>query len=211
MNGGATDSSGNGNNGTANNTTYINGRFGQAASFAGNTGSYITSPAHHPVNAWATFSFWVNMNISQAGSLWEWSPTPSQCNYFFRFNVNDVAPNYGIWFVTSDTTWVTQDILVSWTNVFSTGTWVHVGGTIASNWDKRLYVNGRFVSSSNQGGTINNNSIQTFIGKINNWAFQTPLLGSVDELIIETWTPWTDKKFNQYYSNALGRYQTTLI
>ena len=51
LNGGATDDSGNGNNGTATNVTYVDGRFGQGASFAGNTGSYITSPVHVPINS----------------------------------------------------------------------------------------------------------------------------------------------------------------
>lgn len=75
LNGGATDDSGNGNNGTATNVTYVDGRFGQGASFNG-ASSYIQASNNSTLkpssSATKTISLWFKNTTSYPvyGMLW---------------------------------------------------------------------------------------------------------------------------------------------
>lgn len=60
LDGNATDSSGNGNNGTDSNVTWANGRFSQAAVFNGSN-SFIDTNYTLPADSTMSFSFWINV------------------------------------------------------------------------------------------------------------------------------------------------------
>lgn len=194
LNWNSTDSSWNGNNWTATNVSWVDGKFWQCASFNGSNGYILannwltsgnfTASAWIKINqvpAWVSYVLitngsWNNMQILTIRndwgvaklSQWYWIGYSNQLNWSITLN-----------------TWV-------WYNIISLREW--------STW--RLYVNWVLDNS----WTVTTN---TYTDQFSIWAQKVYNQGQfnwlIDEVIIEN-RAWTATEIQKYYTYALWRF-----
>jgi hypothetical protein len=170
---GLTDSSGQGDNGTANNANgtgmaWVQGKIKGAVSFDGVDDYVLTGSVLIDQNT-VTMCAWVNPNATATGTV---IISTSNTRLFMG---NNGSP---IWGVTSDN-WNT---VAKSTATISTGVWQHVCGVRNSDGTATLYVNGAISGSANQSsGTPTTFGYNMQIGR-NPVSGYYPLSGSVDDV-----------------------------
>lgn len=197
LNGNITDSSGNGQTGTATNVTWVNGLFGQCASFNGSTSQIYGNSSASLSVASTTMSIWIKTNFQQttycyimnnykSGNLGNLGlalhPTHIRCALY---NQGPPLQYYDL-----DTTINYYDN--KWHNYVTT----YSGGLLKFYSDGQLlnsvstynYIIGNFWTI----GTNAQNSLLTYNGLI-------------DEVIIENYA-WTAEQIKKYYTYCKGRF-----
>jgi len=199
LNGDATDSSGNGNNGTSSNITYslANGRFGQGAGFNG-TNSYISTGLDLK-NITKTIIAWVKPTGTAFGVIVNQWYAPASWEFFLDASNHLSYASYNGSSVSSVTS----------TIVLSTGVWYMVAVSYnASNNLANIYINGAIAGSATlsvEESTSASNGM--WLGRENGSTVYSPFNGSIDEVIISN-TAWSATKIAKYYAMAKGRWAT---
>lgn len=185
LNGNSNDSSGNANNWTATNITWVSWIKGSgAASFNGSSSVIATSSA---ITTWtsATFSFWLyKTNDNDQSFFNEWDYNAASLCFFSN---SDHKINYRFWSTNGIATWADPVVNNSWNNIICTHTWT--SGIIYINWK---------VAWS---GTVNaKNSSWTYFMLWKLWQLSLYWLNwYMDEVIIEN-RAWTQKEVQKYYT-----------
>lgn len=184
LNGNATDDSGNGNNGTATNVTYVDGYLNQGASFNW-TSSDIVCPD--------IFTPWNTLSVSG------WIKYSSWPGDAYFFNKDNVTTDREYVIQTSSNASHAFDVLVFTNNTtFSYGycsnayrpannTWTHVWFTRDSSGTIKIYVNGVSVpvtQPNTSSGTINNSGASLYLGRRPYWPSPGYFAWQMDEFIV---------------------------
>lgn len=194
LEGSSADSSGNSNNGTDTNITYVNGRYGQCASFNGSSSKIVTGTTGLPTGtASRTLSFWVYKTT-----------TSNSVAYGYGTNLANNS-TYGIyidnariffWGFNDDYNTGTDITLNKWENIIVT----YNGTSVA------VYLNGNLVSSHNK--TLATQNTYSVVGAYGfGGATGSVITGLIDEVIIEN-RAWSAEEVKKYYSYAMGRFAT---
>lgn len=214
LNGGATDSSGNWNNGAPTSVIWVWGKIGSwAASFNGSS-SYINM-GNVMDETWAnpfTMSCWINFSSVSANQMIMWKQLSSwsfwwymlwgqrlEIPWRFFLNFSLVSNDWTFWAIEV----ITPD------NELSTGTWYNVCATY--DWSKgaswaKIYINWQLKSSTAINtfwGKSCSNSANFNIGSRNSW--NLPLSWIMDECIKEN-REWTATEVQKQYTYALWRF-----
>lgn len=199
-----TDSSGNGNNWTATNVSYVNWLYGKAWNFTGS--SYIDCwiiPLTLPV----TFYTWVNTNISSwysmiIGCYTEWIDAST----LWSISVNFDWTNINIYWNCVSNTFAFSNIW--YPNTVTANKW-YLATLMLKNWLQKLWVNGKLIWSTNV-ATLNNvtSTVPIRLWLASNW-WTRFFPWMLDESFIEL-SEHSDKQVQEYYAFAKWRYQTTI-
>jgi hypothetical protein len=202
FNGDATDSSGNGNNGTEYNITYVNDRLTKCGSFNGTT-SGIKVSNHSSLNFRneCTFSVWFKANDYAPGTTRviaaKWGASNVQNQYSFALSGDiillTIRSDNGSYYQLLDTQKVRVDI---WQNAIYS----------CDSTTMRLYVDGVYKKSKSWHGTVNLGTSPPDLG-VGYYTVDGSLVfnGLMDELIIES-RAWSHSEIIKYYTNTMGRY-----
>jgi hypothetical protein len=204
FNGDATDSSGNDNNGTGYNITYVNDRLTKCGSFNGTT-SGIKVLNHSSLNFRneCTFSAWFKTNSDSQqviATKWTTSITSAQNQYSFV-----IAGNKTLLLTLRYTSGANYQVFD--TETVRVGIWQNAIVSCDST-TMRLYVDGVYKSSKSWPGTINLGTSPPDLG-VGYLAANgsSGFNGLIDELIIES-RAWSHSEIIKYYTNTMGRYGT---
>lgn len=207
LEGSSTDSSGNGNNGTDSNMSYVNGKFGKCASFNGSS-SKISVPSNMLGGASAiTISCWVNLANHASQILAGDGRTvfrDDDTDIILRASYGDTAggdrgPEFGI-----TTSSGFKSINVSPRTYISLNTWHNLIGVYTGS-NIYLYYDGNLISSTTHTGSISSNGSAAFIGCSNGNAYF--FNGLIEEVIIEN-RAWSAEEVKKRYTDSLGRFAT---
>lgn len=199
LNGNSTDSSGNGNNGTDSNITYVDGKFGKCASFNGSSSKITINNGFSTIKGddTHTISLWVKCNDFTNSPVILASRSGDYDIFFFELGTNTLywgyrsasGVNYRTYTISTNSGW----------NLY---TLVKTGATTGD-----VYING--VLQSNYTGSINAIS-STDNGDLVFGVYTGDTLwlnGLIDETIIEN-RAWSSEEVKKYYTNSLGRFAT---
>ena len=172
------DSSGNGNNGTVNNSTSVDGYFGKAQRFNGTT-SYIAVPNSASLNPtqYLTLEAWVKWNADPTTKP-SWAQILSKNGdnqYQLQHNTTNTFFEFAL------TTSAARKWIFS-TTVPKMGIWYHVVATYDGVLQK-IYVNGAFEAQGSLTGTIATSVAPMSIGRRTASADRY-FTGDIDELAI---------------------------
>jgi len=184
MNNDATDSSGNGNNGTATSVTYTTGKFSNAAVFNGTT-SWIKSATFTLANS-TNYSIgcWFKSLTKPAasGMLVSCDQSPTNAQRFWQFRITSSGYVNFLRFSTAGTPTVVTNITTS--TDLCDGNWHHIAAVFDSAIGSKIYVDGISVASDSVTTTNKSGSnyitvgAQTFNAAIDP---NTVLTGNIDE------------------------------
>lgn len=206
LNNNSTDSSGNSNNGTDTNITYVDSKFGKCASFNGSS-SKIERTDYLGLSVGGnniTVSMWFNSSVlpsdgsSQALFFIAIDP-PSGTRYFYRFYITNTAGIYSINGLGRG----------SYNFSPSTGQWYNLIFTSTTSNNNLIYLNGVLVSSNTATDSASaTNYPRTVIGATSytNGDFEY-FNGLIDEVIIEN-RVWSAQEVAKYYTYAKGYFAT---
>lgn len=209
----STDSSGNGNNGTATNVSYVNWKFWQAGSFNWSTSKI--SCWNIEDETWSspfTLSCWVNFSwlVTNQMIFWKQLNSGNFNGYMLWFQYSaGVTARLNMTLVSSSTSAHLIE-RVSDNNILTTWVWYHIVATYS--WSKtaagvKLYLNWNLLSTTAVSDTLWTDSITStadfWFWSRNSW--NLPLNWMWDEIIKEN-TEWTAKKVMDYYSSTTWYY-----
>lgn len=217
LNGSSADSSGNGNNGTDTDITYVDGKFGKCASFTRVnwiTGSSISVGNIDSTSvARATFIHWIKLPAEVPSTTYKDNPMFSSNNWdgagkfvfdvqyvssgslflptFYIYGQPEPSINYSATKSVADDKW--HCIIVS-------------VDTVAKTYS--YYLDGQLDIVRTLGTTPSMNFTSCLLGA---WTISVSdkrfFKGLIDETIIEN-RAWTPQQIAKYYANAKGRYAT---
>ncbi|MFI6910501.1 LamG-like jellyroll fold domain-containing protein [Nonomuraea sp. NPDC050394] len=180
------DSSGNGHTGTASATTWVSGKFGNALSFTGSNGSWLTVPHSESLRLTAgmTLSAWVKpaTNDSYRTVLMK---DHSKGSAYGIYSSNGTVPS--AWFLKPDATSHNQ---VDGTSALPANSWSHVATTYDGT-TARLYVNGDQVAQLTTTGDLVDDGGALRIGGNTRWGEY--FNGTIDEVRIYNRAQSTDE------------------
>jgi hypothetical protein len=196
LNGSSADSSGNGNNGSDTNITYVAGRFGQCALFNGSTSKIDLSTQ---TGDWQTISvsFWVKTTQTSRGEVFTFGSSTNK-DLLFATPGRTTAGKIDLCIWNGSTT-----SAITQTTAINDGNWHHIV-LLRNGTSGTIYLDG----ASDGSGTLHNTNIGN-----NRWGFgynrpggESPNFdGSLDEVIIEN-VVWSAEKVKKYYTYAKGRF-----
>lgn len=205
LNGDATDSSGNGNNGTSTNITYsqANGKFGQGAGFNGSSSKVTITNTILPSTATNyTISAWINTANDTTEKTIISDRYGGSYAYKYRLSVQPTTKVLKHIIYNSKLTELTSSGAIPAT------TWTHIAVTVTVGGTCYLYINGKQDGSASYVvGSYPPTANQSTIGVITGPATEAYFNGSIDEVIIEN-RAWTPQEVAKYYSYAKGRFAT---
>jgi hypothetical protein len=210
LNGNATDSSGNGNNGTGTNITYYNGRLGKYAYFDGSS-SYIQVPDHSSLNITdnaITISLWLNYQNSSSGAYIVSKFSQGITTKTQQYLIFIMTKNMKLYFIVGITA---GELDVSDTEAWEINKWKYVTGVYDGSTLK-LYVDGVLKNQVYYPGQIDDPDQKSDLGIGSVINLTTPLAaarfkGYIDEVIIES-RAWSHSEIKRYYTNTLGKFAT---
>ena len=208
LNGNSTDSSGNGNDGTTNGIDYVNGKFGQAASFNA-TYDYIEiqneSAFDFERNMPFTISLWSKLNSTGVEKMFlsKQSGSGYRGLAFYKDSNNKIHTQLSNTYQTNNLDVYTNNTFTDTTN-FHNYIWTYNGSSKASG--ALIYVDGvaqtTSVAYNNLTASILNDT-KVMIG--NRATTYANFNGIIDEVIWEN-VVWTPEYIKKYYTYSKGRF-----
>jgi hypothetical protein len=225
LNGNSNDSSGNGNNGTDTNITYVNGKFGQCANFNGSSSGIYTNDAGFD---------WIEYNQAMTVSAWVKFGVSSYTDYILqgivtKIQLSSPCPGLTIGLETRDASEANLQFVMMNNNT-TTGkrivtyaddnfinyynTWKHIVVTYSGNGSYtgvNFYIDGVLATKKVIADhETNNGSIQNAatlnIGYRKDGASTGGFFnGSIDEVIVEN-RAWTAEQVKKYHTYSKGRF-----
>lgn len=213
LDGNATDSSGNGYNGTASNVTWSNGRFGQALKYSGAGSNVETTLANSNFTSNYSISFWVNLDNANTFQNFTGNYKSSGGYGGFTFMSRDVSGTYRygfIWWTGSGGNYNYVDNLDV---VATSGVWAHLVATKASGALPKLYVNGtasslNYLNSDIDHGTTSENFT---IGNTLNTNYSAGLIDQVRIFSSELSSSQVTQLYNEHYQTQFTEGSDTAI
>jgi len=150
------DRSGKGNNGTANNTSWVGGRYGSGLDFNGTDSNVVVpdSATQEPPVA-LSVEFWMHLDtISDDWLVEKHTTTPTDYNHGYIIRTDNATQSL-MWRVGNGTAY--SDVK-SPDNSINTGTWHHVAG-IYDGSSAKLYLDGKLVAEAEFSGDIDYTSV----------------------------------------------------
>lgn len=195
LNGNATDELGV-NNGTANNITWVAGKLGDCADFAGTGTSDIQLSTTSSLTNNLTFSFWYyHTSTARQGLYCKTDGLGNNTSsWVIEVNVNKIY--YSLYTGSSAYSCVS-------TTTLSTSTWYFITCTY-DNATMRLYINGTQEATNSSGGAFNINNITktTVLGQFGSYTF-LPCFGYLDE--VGSWSrALTSGEVTSLYNGGIG-------
>lgn len=202
LNGNSTDASGNGNNGTDINITYVNGVFGQGASFNGSS-SRINIPDSTSLNMTTNFTVSMRVNTNTLTS----APVLA-IKWWYQINwwYCEIQSAWSFALITNVSWWYTAVMSTTW--LITNGSRTHL--TFVKSWTSwYLYKNWTIVPlSTNNSLNISASSNPLYLWTYN-WT-QSRLDGRLDEVIIQD-RAWSATEVLNYYNQSKGVYAPKMI
>ena len=195
LNGNSTDSSGNGNNGTDTDITWVDGKFGKCASFNGST-SVIQTPFTGMTAG--TISLWYKGTLAD-DALFVVNQNTNNSDNYLQFRV-DSTGLFSIYKLNSINYNTPTGLILSnvWTNIVITQT-----GSLIT-----VYINGANVGSTSNSTWFNtvSGANQYCIGALKRGSqMYSATTGQIDEVIVKP-SAWTPQRVAKYYTYAKGRF-----
>jgi hypothetical protein len=195
LNGNSNDDSGNSNNGSASNVSFVSDKFGQCGSFNGSNSKidlpFILSGSVPNM----TISFWVKTTQSYAKLVAQRSAVSTSGQwvteiYDGKLHFWDYSTSYGFY------TFSTLSI--------NGGNWIHCVFVKISGTSGIIYLNGSLDSSHTGANRNYNSSLVSAVGynRRDNIEYYN---GLIDEIIVET-RAWSAEEIKRYYTYAQGRF-----
>ena len=208
LNGNSTDSSGNGNDGTTNGIDYVNGKFGQAASFNA-TSDYIEiqneSAFDFERNMPFTISLWAKFNSTGVIRIFL-SKQLASGNYtgigFYTDTINKIHTQLSNTYQTNNLEVCTNNAFTDTTN-FHNYIWTYNGSSQASG--ALIYVDGVAQTMSVVYNNLTASILNDIKVRIGNRASNYNFNGIIDEVIWEN-VVWTPEYIKKYYTYSKGRF-----
>ncbi|MER7505870.1 LamG-like jellyroll fold domain-containing protein [Nonomuraea pusilla] len=172
------DSSGEGNAGTATSATWTAGKYGNALSFTGTNGSWVTIPHRDSLRLTAgmTISAWVMPSVTNGYRTLVMKDHANGSAYGL-YASNGTAPS--AWMLKSDNSG--SHAIIDGTTALPTGTWSHVAATY-DGATARLYVNGIQVAQTAASGPLLDDGGALHIAGNTRWGEY--FAGAIDEVRI---------------------------
>lgn len=175
--GNASDSSGNGNTLTNNNTvTYTTGKINNCATFgSSDTDKYfqVNSALSATSGGAYSVSMWVNINTDPAS------------NSYFIYDVDNTNIRLVIWYLDSSGTktlrFYDSGTSMDYNTALTVGTWYHIVITRSASKAMTLYLNGSSVASGFTGGSSANALNRTVLGGASDSQTSANALCKIDE------------------------------
>jgi len=205
LNGDSTDSSGNGNNGTDTDITWVDGKFGKCASFRSNYDSYINVPNL----GIGTNDFTINFIIKPAnfvdGNCYYFSANASSHPWnelrLLQAPVTSAGLRVNHYNGSTDLALEVNQSKIS-TTQFNYITVTRISDTLS------IYVNGNLeASGTGWSGRNCSGGYRQMIGKINDATAGDSFYGLMDECIVEL-GGWSAEEVKKYYTQSRGFYAT---
>lgn len=204
LNGNSTDSSGNGNNGSDNNISYVDGKFGKCASFNGSS-SKIDVGSNIDLRGNFTLGAWIKLTSNLADNRQIIIRDLYGTNYaqYIIYGSNGNKMNA---YACSDNVGTSANAVSS--SSIALNTWYFVAGT-RDGANVKIYINGKLEGTAPWTSAQKVSTDTTTIGCTKN-GVGTPssvFPGLIDEVIIEN-RAWTPEEVKKYYTYSRGFYST---
>ncbi|PYI88427.1 MAG: hypothetical protein DME26_03650, partial [Verrucomicrobia bacterium] len=171
LDGSATDSSGNGNNGSLeNNPTWVSGKIGQALNCDGTSRVNIPDSSTLDLTGAMTISLWLYpTNVSNKGILFKGPLSSSQGVYALIANTKALFRLNG---AASDV-YATSDLPLN--------TWTHIAATYdPAQAQQKIYINGILENTVSYSAAVNTNNDPLYIGMYYSTSYGIP--GTIDDV-----------------------------
>lgn len=193
LNGNATDELGV-NNGTANSVSWVAGKIGDCADFAGTSGSDIQLSTTSSLTNNLTFSFWYYHSSTARQGLYAKTDGSGNSSSSWVFEVNSSNIYFTLYSGSSAYSTVT-------TTTLSTNTWYFITGTYDGSTVK-VYLNATLEGSASMSVNINNITQTTVLGQFGSYT-GLPCSGYIDE--VGSWSrALSSTEITELYNGGTG-------
>ena len=208
LNGNSTDSSGNGNNGTDSNISYVAGKFGQCAQLANTSKSSIVSTSDLNLQSAFTISAWVYQTSNGTGTSYEENiltkDNETTNNRSWRFCITGPAETGKTRFLRFIYN-VPSNLSVFSASGISLNTWTNVI-IVSTQGTYTFYINGVASGNGNTNITpVYQGTAPLCLGVLSIYSYLESLIGSIDEVIVEN-RAWSAEEVKKYYTYSKGMF-----
>jgi hypothetical protein len=201
LNGNATDSSGNGNNGTVNGATVVDGKFGKCYSFDGTNDVINLGTGISLTNNFTISLFIKTTNTLNDKSIISKEKVGSEFPQFLAILKSNGLINFSVFNTNSPSVYISLDSVSAINDGLYKNIILTRDGSFAN-----IYINGKLDSKMAWTNSQWNSTANVCIGASQSSSGFTKFLNClIDEVIIEN-RAWTPQEVAKYYTMTKGRF-----